>query len=308
MKKVLWIFQAAGVLIVFFPFSFLPTAAGGPLGALLYRLWGSRRRIALENLTRSALSKDLSLNLSPEEVIRESFRNLGRSFIEIVKIYYGRGNKLVEGTAIRGMENFERARTKGKGVIFITGHCGNWELLAITSAFRGVPLSVVARPLNNPYLNKILEMARSRFGNRIVYKKGALRDMISTLKDYGCVGILMDQAVVPGEGCIVDFLGRGAWTTKVPALIARKTGAPVLPAFIRRTGKVHEIIICPEVELSSNSDREDAVKDDTREFSGFIETYVRENPSQWLWLHRRWKRAAREIPDRHETAMAEGAA
>jgi KDO2-lipid IV(A) lauroyltransferase len=305
MKKILWIFQAAGILIIFFPFSFLPARLGGPLGVLLFHAWRSRRRIAIDNLMKSAASNALSMAESPDEIIKESFRNLGRSFIEIVKIYYGRGNRIVEETVIKGMENFENARAKGKGVIFITGHCGNWELMAIASSFKGVPASVVARPLNNPYLNKLLETARARFGNRIVYKRGALRGMISTLKGGGCIGILMDQAVLPDEGYVIDFLGRGAWTTKVPALIARKTGAPVLPAFIRRAGKAHEITIYPEVTLSPNVGREDAAKDDTREFSSFIEEYIRENPSQWLWLHRRWKRAAQGDPERSETTMAE---
>ncbi len=306
MKRLLWILQTAGVLIIFFPFSFLPGAAGGSLGILLYRLWASRRRIALDNLMKSSVWKEHSLTGSPEEVIKESFRNLGRSFVEVVKMYYGRGNKIIDKTVIKGMENFESARAKGKGVLFITGHCGNWELLAIASSYKRFPVSVVARPLNNPYLNRILEMARARFGNRVVYKKGALRDMISTLKNGGCVGILMDQAVVPGEGYVIDFLGRGAWTTKMPALIARKTGASVVPAFIRRTGKTHEITVYPEVVLSSNSDREEAVKDDTRKFSAYIEAYIRENPSQWLWLYKRWKRAADNIPDRSETVVAQG--
>lgn len=306
MKRILWGIQAVGILIVFLPFSLIPAAAGDILGVMLYRLWPSRRRIAIDNLMRSALFKELSSERSPEEIIRESFKNLGRSFVEVVKIYYGRGRRVVDKTVIKGMENLEKAIAKGKGVMFITGHCGNWELLAIASSFRGVPLSVVARPLNNPYLNRILEMARARFGNRIVYKKGALKDMVSVLKSNGCVGILMDQAVLPGEGYIIDFLGRAAWTTKVPALIARKTGASVVPAFIRRVGRGHEITIYPEVDLSSDSDREDAVRADTRKFSRFIETYIRENPSQWLWLHRRWKRAGPKVEGRHERTVAEG--
>ncbi|HWR58246.1 MAG TPA: lysophospholipid acyltransferase family protein [Thermodesulfovibrionales bacterium] len=304
MKKILWIFQAAGILIVFFPFSFLPVGLGGPLGVLLFHAWRSRRRIAIDNLMKSVELNALSLSESPEEIIKESFRNLGQSFIEIVKIYYGRGNRIVEEVVVRGKENVISANAKGKGVIFITGHCGNWELMAIASSFMGFPVAVVARALNNPYLNKLLEMARARFGNRIVYKRGALRDVILNLNDGGGIGILMDQAIVPREGYVIDFLGRGAWTTKVPSLIARKTGAPVLPVFIRRVGKSHEITIHPEVTLSSNSVHEDAVKNDTRVFSAFIEEYIRENPSQWLWLHRRWKRTGQVGRERPETAMA----
>ncbi|MEK7852919.1 MAG: lysophospholipid acyltransferase family protein, partial [Planctomycetota bacterium] len=92
------------------------------------------------------------------------------------------------------------------------------------------------------------------------------------------------------EGYVIDFLGRGAWTTKMPALIARKTGAAVLPAFIHRTQKGHKIKIYPAVELSDIADKEKAVIEDTKRFSGFIERYIKEHPSEWLWIHRRWKR------------------
>ena len=238
-------------------------------------------------------------------MIRENFRNLGRSFIEIIKIYYGTGRTILEKTVIKGMEHFEKARAKGKGVFLITGHCGNWELLAILASYRVAPLSVVVRPLNNPYLNTFLVKARSRFGNRLIDKKGALRAILGTLKDGGFVGILMDQAVLQDEGYVIEFLGRGAWTTKMPALLARKTGAPAVAAFIRRTESGHEITVHPEISLSSNSNQDEAVREDTKRFSSFIEDYIKENPSQWLWMHRRWKRAPEEA-QALETSMAGG--
>lgn len=294
MKRILWGFQVVVLLIVSLPLSILPIKVGELFGRLLYYTWKTRREIAIDNLKRSVALKALSIAQSPEEVIKENFKNLGRFFIEIVKVYYGTGKRILRKTTIKGMENFEEAKAKGKGVIFITGHCGNWELMAITSSFKVAHLSVVARPINNPYLNKLLERARARFGNKIIYKKGALRGIVSTLKNSGCIGILMDQAVLPDEGYVIDFLGRAAWTTKVPALIARKTCAPVLPVFIRRAGKGHEITVCPEVRLSSHSGQEDALREDTKRFSGFIEDYIRQNPSQWLWLHRRWKRTSQK--------------
>ncbi len=303
MKRFLWGVQAAGILLFSFPLSLLPVKGGTLLGLLLYHVWKSRRAIAIDNLRKCVNLGILSLAESPEEVIKENFRNLGRSFIEVVKIYFGTGRAILGKTMIKGMEHFEKARAKGKGVIFITGHCGNWELLAILSSYKVAPLSVVARPLNNPYLNTFLEKARSRYGNRAIYKKGALRAILAALKDGGLVGILMDQAVFPEEGYVVSFLGRGAWTTKMPALLARKTGAPAVPVFIRRTGEGHEITVHPEVGLSSNSNQEEAVREDTERFSGFIEDYIRENPSQWLWMHRRWKRAPLEA-QAFQTSMA----
>ncbi len=303
MKRFLWGVQAAVLFVLSFPLSLLPVKAGGLLGLLLYHVWKSRRTIAVDNLRKCADLGALHVTQSPEEVIRENFMNLGRSFIEVIKIYYGRGKAILEKTVIKGIEHFEKARAKGKGVLLITGHCGNWELLAILASYRFAPLSVVVRPLNNPYLNRFLVKARSRFGNRIIEKKGALRAIMGTLKNGGFVGILMDQAVLPDEGYVTGFLGRGAWTTKMPALLARKTGAPAVAAFIRRTQTGHEITVHPEIVLSSKSDQEEAVKEDTKRFSGFIEDYIRENPSQWLWMHRRWKRVPSEVRER-ETGMA----
>ncbi|HXX53491.1 MAG TPA: hypothetical protein VEI28_02860, partial [Thermodesulfovibrionales bacterium] len=185
MRRVWWGVQTLLILACSLPLSFLPVKAGEPLGLLLYLFWRSRREIATDNLKKSVALHALSLPHSPAEVIREHFKNLGRFFIEIIKIYYGGGKKILKGTVIKGLENFERAKAEGKGVIFLTGHCGNWELLAIAFSFRVTSFSLVARSLNNPYLNMLLERARSRFGNRTIYKRGALRAIISILRSGG---------------------------------------------------------------------------------------------------------------------------
>ena len=286
MKGLLRRAEAAAVFLLSFPISLLPCKAGELLGLLLFHLWKSRREIAIENITQSSL-----LAVAPAgEIARENFRNYGRSLIEIFKVYHGLGKRILDRCAITGLEHFRAAFAKGKGVLLITGHCGNWELLAVAASYKVTNISVVARPLDNPYLNRLIEKARARYGNRVIPKKGALREILSAFRKGGVVGILMDQAVLSEEGYIIDFLGRGAWTTKMPALIARKTGVPVIPAFIRRKGDAHEIIIHPEVPLSVLRDIEEAVREDTKTFSAYIEEYIRQNPSEWLWMHRRWKR------------------
>lgn len=290
MKRLLWRLQAAGIYIASLPLSLLPCKTGELFGLLLFYLWKSRRLIAIDNVKKSSLILDSSI--TPEALIRENFKNLGRSFMEVLKIYHGRGDRMAEATEIKGAGNFERARGKGKGVIIITGHCGNWELMANVLSMRLAKIAVVARPLNNPYLNRFIEKVRAHYGNSVIYKKGALKGIMTTLKNGGNAGILMDQAVLPGsEGYVIDFLGRNAWTTKMPALIARKTGAAVVPLFINRTAKGHEINIHPAIELSQNSNYEEALAEDTKKFSAYIEDYIRQNPSEWLWIHRRWKRA-----------------
>jgi len=294
MKRAVWLIEAGLSIILSIPLAVLPlqwaVKAGEALGLLLFYLWGSRRRIAIENLSKSVAVHALIITEPVEAIIRNNFKNLGRSFAEVIKIYFGSGRKIFDVVHIEGIENLHVARAKGKGVMLITGHCGNWELLALSASTRLFPISIVARPVNNPYINSFVESARKKYGNRVINKKGALKPVMQGLKNNDCIGILMDQAVIPEEGYVIDFLGRGAWTTKMPALIARKTGAAAIPAFIHREHHGHRIRLYPEVELSGDDDKEKALKADTERFSGFVEQYIREHPSEWLWIHRRWKR------------------
>jgi KDO2-lipid IV(A) lauroyltransferase len=294
MKKAVWLIEAGLFIILSIPVAILPLKlsikAGQILGLLVFYLWGSRRRIAIENLKNSISSNAITTAEHAEKVIRDNFRNLGKSFAEVIKIYYGFGKKIIDSVDIEGTENFNSAKLKGKGILFLTGHCGNWELMVVAASIKFSGVTIVARPINNPYINKLIENVRQRFGNNVIYKKGALKPLIQALKNNDSVGILMDQAVIPDEGYVIDFLGRGAWTTKMPALLARKTGAAVLPAFIHRTDGRHKIKIYPQVELSGDNDKENAVKEDTKKFSRYIEEYIKEHPAEWLWIHRRWKR------------------
>jgi KDO2-lipid IV(A) lauroyltransferase len=285
-------------LLAFFvlslPFAVLPfnlaVEAGGLLGLVVCRLWHKRRLIALANLRAASESGSLHLSESPEALVRECFRNLGRSLAEVIKIFYGLGDHIVRGVRVLGMEHFEAARTKGRGVILVTGHCGNWELTALALARAAGGLGVVARPIENPYLNRVIEKVRSRYGSTVIHKKGALRAMMSMLKSGGSVGILMDQSVLPQEGVLIGFLGMPAWTSRMPAAIAKRTSSPVLPIFIRRSGRGHEVTIYPEVELSGDE------AGDTARLSGYLENYITENPAEWLWIHRRWKRTEGVAP------------
>lgn len=255
---------------------------GGSLGKLLYHLWISRRKIAIEAVRYTSQRVILKTNLPAETIIRESFINLGRSFVEILRLYGG-DRRILQRISFRGIENFQRAKKSGRGIIFLTGHCGNWELMALAFGATVEPIGVVARPLNSRSLNKFIEEIRSRYGNHVIYKKGAIREVIKFLRENRAVGILMDQSVLRQEGVLIDFLGRPAWTSRVPAMIARKTGAKILPAFIKRKGEEHIIEIGEEIALTGDE------TEDTKRLSSCIENYIIENPAEWLWIHRRWK-------------------
>jgi len=301
--KIRWLLETALIIMFSFPVAVLPhniaLKVGEFLGLLVFYIWGSRRRIAVENIEKAMGNSLQPLAISNQplavSIARETFKNLGRSFAEIIKIYCGLGKSIIDNVEVRGIENYLKAKSKDKGVIFITGHCGNWELMALAFGIKVDNVSVVARTQNNPYLNKLIENIRAKYGNNVIYKKGALKGMLSELKKNRGIGILMDQAVLKDEGYKIDFLGRPAWTTKMPALMARKTGAAVVPIFINRERDKHVINIYPEVALSkaeSQSSRavEQQLIEDTKRFSGFIEDYIKEHPAEWLWIHKRWKR------------------
>jgi KDO2-lipid IV(A) lauroyltransferase len=283
------------MVLATFPFAVLPyrTAlrVGDALGLLIYALWRSRRKVALENLNSAVGRNAILLGTDPRSVIRQNFRNLGRFLIEVVKIYYGFGDSIFRNVELHGTENFRRAHEKGKGVIFITGHCGNWELMAVYVSMNLTRVKIVARKQDNRYINRFIERTREKYGNLVIYKEGALKKLLSSLKKGEAVGILMDQSVIRTEGIVVPFLGTDAYAMKTPAILARKTGTPVVPVFIRRTGNGHHRIeIGEEIPLAVSTDSEAALRQDTINFMKPIEEYIKKYPSDWLWIHRRWKR------------------
>jgi Kdo2-lipid IVA lauroyltransferase/acyltransferase len=294
MRKIVWAVELILVLCLAFPFAVLPLKmslrAGQGLGSLLYLAWGGRRRIAIDNIEKAVAAGGLRINEPPEVIVRRSFMNLGKSFAEIVKIYFGMGKPIFDSIETRGLENFYKAKEKGKGILLITGHCGNWELSALGFGARGEKISSIARAQNNPYLNRLVEKARTKYGNSIIYKDNALMAVVFGLRHNGVIGILMDQAVIPEEGLIIDFLGRPAWTIKIPAIMARRLKPAVIPAFMHREGDRRIGTFYPEVRLSQEPDPEKAMIEDTKILSSYIENFIREHPDEWLWIHRRWKR------------------
>ena len=296
LNKIRWYLEIALLVAVSFAVALLPDRmmlpAGRGLGRLFFLLLGRRRQIAIDNITASLPFLESQPGWrggSARELARETFENFGCCLIELCKIYQGRGRDLLDAVEFRGVENYEAAAAKGKGVAFITAHCGNWELLALSFGARYHDISVVARKQDNPHLNRMIEEIRLTYGNGIIYKDGALRSMFAALKKKEIVGLLVDQAVHPDAGVPVDFLGRPAWAIKFPAMMGRKSGAPLVPGFIHREGTKQVVTLYPEFQLSDAEDPESAVAEDVRGLTRCIEAYIIEHPTQWYWVHRRWK-------------------
>lgn len=305
MKHVFWFLQAALFYLFTLAFSLLPEQAVDSAGAIIGRIMpcvlAKRRRIAIENI-RNALpfmQKNPFWNgryKTAEEIAAEMFRHLGISLVEVCRLYHGEGERVLKRIEVRGREHFEQARKGQKGVLVATGHCGNWELMALALNWifqeNG---SAVARRQNNPYINAMVEKMRGRYLNKVIYKQGALKAIIGVLRNNGLIGLLADQAVFPEEGALIDVFGRKAWASKAPVIIARKTGAILLPTFIHRERDRHIITIYPEYEMSGDAS-EEGIRQDIQQLSRYLENFVCEHPADWYWVHRRWKRAG-EVSD-----------
>ncbi|MDD2308187.1 MAG: lysophospholipid acyltransferase family protein [Desulfuromonadaceae bacterium] len=306
MKKVIWSIQALFFYLFTLAFSILPKGLVRPVGCLIgtfgFVLIPKRRHIAINNIRQSlpAMMKKSDLDFhthTPEKITHLMFCHLGISLVETCRLYHSRGEEVLKCIEVRGWEYLEAARARGKGVVVLTGHCGNWELAALALAQHfNSPMSVVARRQNNPYLNRLIEKMRLRYGNLIIYKNNALRGMMSVIRKNGMIALLVDQAVFPESGVLVDFLGRKAWASKAPVLLARKLGTAVVPAFIHREADRHIIEIHPEL-MFTNDNSEQGMAADVQKYSRAIENFIVRHPVDWYWVHRRWKRAGESLTE-----------
>ncbi len=262
---------------------------GKTLGGLTYSLSRGLRRRAERNLKRAFAGEK-----SPEEIdaiLKRLYRNLGLSFVEFLRYRKVDQSYIESHIEFQGLEHIEQGLEKGRGVVLLTAHFGNWELMGMALAIKGFTLSVVARPIDNPYVDGFVNRARTCHGNSIIEKKNALRRLIQVLKNNGIAAVLLDQRASMSEGVRVDFFNIPAPTHKGIAGVVRRTGSVVVPAFIHRidTSK-HRIVCKPPVEIKVTDDRESDILENTRRFTLVIEQAIREHPEEWFWFHSRWER------------------
>ena len=258
-------------------------AAGRRLGAIAWRISRRDRRRTLEHLAIAFPS------LAPGErarLGRASFLHLGAMLGEGLYLLSRDEAEVGRRVALEGWEHVEAARAARRPILIVTGHCGNWELLAAALNTRGLGMSVIARALDEEALQEMLAGFRARFGTRTIVRGAASapRELLRALRGGGALGLLIDQDTKV-DGVFVPFFGRLAWTPTAAADLARRFDAAVLPAFIERLPDGgHRARIEPAFELP-----EDATAA-TAALTRRIEEQIRRRPEQWVWLHRRWRR------------------
>jgi KDO2-lipid IV(A) lauroyltransferase len=223
-------------------------------------------------------------------VVRGMLSNLGWMAAEFARFpKYSREN-IEQIVVLDGHENFLEGQRRGKGVLYLTGHIGAWELSSFAHALYGFPLHYMARRIDNPRIDALVNGHRCLSGNRPIFKNESARVMLKVLKDSGTLGILADQNTMPEEAVFVDFFGKQASTTSGIARVALHTGAAVVPGYAiwDEPSRKYRLRFEPPVELIRTGDTERDVFENTQKFTKVIEEIIRKYPEQWVWMHGRW--------------------
>jgi KDO2-lipid IV(A) lauroyltransferase len=269
-------------------------AMGAALGFLFFTFDRRHRRIAMANVAAAFPRKT---EAEHRALVRQVFGHFGRLLFELLKFSGLSREGVLRLVEFEGGERIREAQAQGRGALLFTGHFGFWEINAIAHGAAFAPMGVLARPLDNIRLHNLLEQMRGCTGNYVIYRRGALRRVLKALNANHCVAMLIDQHIQAPDAVTVNFFDRPAATTLALAVLALRTGAPVIPVFALpladgRYRLVYEHPVDPPAD-----DSPEAIRDFTQRCTDVLEMQVRRHPELWLWMHRRWR----------DTAMADSA-
>jgi Kdo2-lipid IVA lauroyltransferase/acyltransferase len=263
-------------------------AAGVLIGSIAYDTLGRLRRTGLHNLALAFPAMPAS---ERAHILRLEYRNLGWLLAEFCQMSTYTPDFASRFIRYEGLDHYLKARDRGNGVLVLTGHLGAWELSSFYHSLAGYPMGMVIRRLDNPLVDKFVNEIRCRHGNRVLHKDDFARGLLAAMRAGETVGILMDTNMTPPQGLFVPFFGIEACTASGLARVALKTGAAVLPGFLlwEESERQYVLHFYPELALASTGDAEADTADNTARFTAVLEDAIRQYPSQWLWMHRRWK-------------------
>lgn len=255
-------------------------------GALAYLFLPRYSKITKENL-KYAFNGVKSVH-QINKIAVKVFCNLGMSAAEILSIPKKKRelNKKIHGI---GFEKLDKAFTKGKGVIILGAHLGNWELLPVYLVANGYYTNTIARRIYYEKYDEWVRLLRNSTGVNVIFRDESARKILEVLKNNELLGIMPDQDIDSVEGVFVNFFGRPAYTPIAPVALAMKMGCPILPCFIIRENGGHKIIIEDPINLRITDNKQEDIVKNTQAWSAIVESYIRRYPEQWVWMHRRWK-------------------
>ena len=277
--------------VIAFIFTIIPVRVGlaiaNTLGSIAYYSLPHYRRITIDNL-RSAFG-DKKSQKELETIAKKVFQNLGKNAVELVNLPKFNRQRMDRFIRFMNPERLDKAYEKGRGVIVITAHLGSWELMAAALREYGYQGVTLGRRIYFKKYDDFLNSLRKSRDVTVIYRDESPRKMLKTLRQNWIVGIVADQDVDSVDGVFVDFFGRSAYTPSGPVALAKASGAVLMPVFIIRDGFRHTIFLEEPIELRDTGDKEADLIYNTQKWSSVIESYIRQYPDQWVWMHRRWK-------------------
>lgn len=293
-----------GVRLLIVAVRFMPAAmvdaCGSALGLTFYTLDRSHRRVAARNVAAAFPTRTLAEQTA---IVRGTFKHFGRLLFELLKFSTLTDQQMLARVEFEGEERVRSAYAQGRGVLFVTGHFGYWELQALVHGLKLQPMAVMARALDNPYLHGLLERMRTRTGNSVIYRQGTLRRAMRVLQEGQGVGVLIDQHIQSRDAIHVDFFNRPAATTPIVAALALRTGARIVPLFALPLGRGRYKMIYEHAIEPPPEGTEDPIHELTQRCTDVLEMYVRRHPDLWLWMHRRWRDERKGAASEPETDM-----
>ena len=260
----------------------LASNMGGYIGKKIGPLFRSKQTI-LTNI-KNALPKTDKADL--ELIIQSMWENYGRILAEYVFLKDFRKEKLNDYLEIEGKEHLNKVRDSNEQVVFVSGHFNNFELMAMQIEKSGINLAAIYRPLNNIFLNGIMEKIRTKYISKNQIKKGrsGTRELLKSFNNKNSIALMIDQRVSEGEK--LNFFGQDAFTTTIPAQLVKKFGCKVVPIHIER---YNDFYFKMKVEEPINYNKDSTIDEITLSLNKLLENMILKNPSQWIWSHNRWK-------------------
>ncbi len=261
---------------------------GARIGGLAYSGLSRLRGVGQRNLELALPERS---PVERERILRTEYRNLGYLLAEFCQMPRYTAEVASRFIRYEGLDNYLRARDRGKGVLVLTGHLGAWELSSFYHSLMGYPMGVLIRRLDNPLVDRFVNRIRCLHGNRVIHKDDFARGLIASMRLGETVGILMDTNMTPPQGVFVPFFGVQACTASGMARVAARTGAAVVPGFLlwQENEQRYVLHFGEALPVVSTGDAEADALANTAAFTASIEGYVRRYPEQWLWMHRSWK-------------------
>lgn len=272
-------------------------AIGRGLGWIFGSVIRYHRRDAIAALQRSFPDKSLA---EIRSIVSRMYAGLGMNVMELIRLMDPRGGYPGDLLETVGAEHITAALARKKGVIVLSAHTGNWDLLCTMAPAWGYPLTIITKNIKNKTINEIWMEIRGRYGLKFVPAHNSYRACLQALRKNEIIGFVLDQNMIRTEGIFVDFFGKPACTTPGLAYMSAQSGAPVVPVFmLRRPGGRHLMKVLPPIDPPPDRDS-GTIRDYTQRYTRAIEDIVRDFPEQWIWIHRRWKTTpeATETPSR----------